>query len=241
MAEETESELLTALNDDNFVNEFKALRGYFQQIFGHSSKQKFREEFSQNSDMPYHHEVRQWFSSHTAGSPIVDWTGEAVLTHYKRLSRRMSRLHAQSVKEGGKEGQKEVHKDEMEFKPPSMEKKEKKVNHKKKEERKRKRIESMEISLASICKDAKKSTKLLILDLNKVLIYRKNRCYMKYYPRPFVQEFLRDLSTKYQMAIWTSVNKVFICSFYLYRYLYTSIFLYRERPKESLLHYFRKI
>ena len=41
---ESEPGFLSALNDANFASEFKVLRGYFQQIFGHSSKQKFHKE-----------------------------------------------------------------------------------------------------------------------------------------------------------------------------------------------------
>jgi hypothetical protein len=48
--------------------------------------------------------------------------------------------------------------------------------------------------------------KLLILDVNKVLIYRNNKC-SNYLPRPFVIEFLKEMSTHFQLAVWTSVKK----------------------------------
>jgi hypothetical protein len=50
------------------------------------------------------------------------------------------------------------------------------------------------------------SRKLLILDVNKVLVYRKNKC-STYFPRPFVVEFLKEMSTHFKLAIWTSMKK----------------------------------
>jgi hypothetical protein len=50
------------------------------------------------------------------------------------------------------------------------------------------------------------SKKLLILDVNKVLVSR-NKGSQDYVPRPFVSEFLKQMSETFILAIWTSMRK----------------------------------
>lgn len=47
---------------------------------------------------------------------------------------------------------------------------------------------------------------LLILDLNKVLVFRKSKK-KSFIKRPFVDSFLHTISTQFVLAIWTSVKK----------------------------------
>lgn len=46
--------------------------------------------------------------------------------------------------------------------------------------------------------------KLLIFDLNKVLVHRKPLCSNRFVVRPYVTEFLRHISTLFTLAVWTS-------------------------------------
>ncbi len=48
--------------------------------------------------------------------------------------------------------------------------------------------------------------KLLILDLNKVLLYRKKGS-KSYIPRPHLIPFLQQMSLRFHLAIWTSMQK----------------------------------
>jgi hypothetical protein len=50
------------------------------------------------------------------------------------------------------------------------------------------------------------SKKLLILDVNKVLVSR-NKGSQEYVPRPFVSDFLKQMSETFILAIWTSMRK----------------------------------
>lgn len=48
--------------------------------------------------------------------------------------------------------------------------------------------------------------KLLIMDLNKVLLYRKKGS-KNFIPRPHVSHFLKEMSKRFHLAIWTSMQK----------------------------------
>lgn len=54
--------------------------------------------------------------------------------------------------------------------------------------------------------DRIKKKMLLILDINKVLVYRLKGC-SNFTPRPHVHEFLRLMSDHYHLAVWTSMQK----------------------------------
>lgn len=66
---------------------------------------------------------------------------------------------------------------------------------------------------------------LLIFDLNKVLVIRKPMS-SQYVPRPFVKEFLKYMSARFKIAIWTSAKKSNVLD------IVNSLFLSRNIPLE---------
>lgn len=76
----------------------------------------------------------------------------------------------------------------------------------KREEQKRARVEELiqirdnNLSIYQLPK------RLLIFDLNKVLINRNKGC-VDYIPRPHVQQFLQDMSERYTLAVWSSMKR----------------------------------
>lgn len=73
----------------------------------------------------------------------------------------------------------------------------------KKEETKKVKLESFWSNNVSIYQHQKK---LLIFDLNKVLIHRQKGC-TDFVPRPHVEEFLQAMSQRYVLAVWSSMKR----------------------------------
>jgi hypothetical protein len=76
----------------------------------------------------------------------------------------------------------------------------------KKEEKKKAKLEELQSFWNNHVSIYQHPKKLLIFDLNKVLIHRQKGC-VDYIPRPHVQEFLQDMSERYVLAVWSSMKR----------------------------------
>jgi NLI interacting factor-like phosphatase len=171
--------------------------------------QKFLSSFSPNSAGYRHEDVRAWVLRHRPGQSFS--TGKDIYSYYKSMKRRNKRQRDRQLRAAP--GAKAAAIDSEAAAGSSLE-----TTLTNKRQRPdaptipplgREQSYSLSLPVPMLLSSSSLSgvptKRLLILDLNKVLLYRRPRS-TSILPRPHVQEFLSHLSNHYTLASWTSVK-----------------------------------
>jgi hypothetical protein len=158
------------------------------------TKADFRVQYGKESQHPGHFKLRMWLRKYKnvldSESNIDIYDPAAILSLNKTFTRQIAAI--------------EKKRKHVETQPSTIEDVATAV--KVKRIRKKQASEGIELKMNTV---VRKQRKLLIFDLNKVVMFH-NPYFQSAILRPFAQEFIKGMHMHYNIAIWTSKNKKYI-------------------------------